>query len=141
MILTKIRATACAAFWLAAFWRFPDKSRAHRRKRLTTPCRLRIRCLRPHPRRLQEKSAGCAQRKTLGGFWKLNTDESDDPRTKLDAARQTKAKSGNDPGGPGGPGNGGGRVGIGFPAPGGGNGPMGGGGTGRGLGGCDTDAS
>ena len=88
-----------------------------------------------------------APRKTLAGYWKLNADESDDPRKKLDEARQTKAKSGNDPGGPGAPGSGGGgRVGIGFPIPGGGggngpNGPMGGGGSGRELGGRDTDAS
>jgi hypothetical protein len=82
-----------------------------------------------------------APRKTLAGYWKLNTDESDDARRKLDEARQTKAGSGN---GPGGNGGGGPRGGVGFPpypggGGGGGNGPYGG--SGRGMGGGDTDTS
>lgn len=62
-------------------------------------------------------------RKTLAGYWKLNTDQSDDPRTKLEDARHSKDDSG------GGRGGNGGRVGVGFPGPGGpggGNGPYGG---------------
>jgi hypothetical protein len=78
-------------------------------------------------------------RKTLAGFWKLNTDQSDDPQKKLEEARQTKAGSGGGPGG--GSGGGGGRVGIGFPYPGsggGGNGPYGGSGRGMGEEGSET---
>jgi hypothetical protein len=83
----------------------------------------------PLPRKLPEVEP----RKTLAGFWKLNADQSDDPRKKLEEARRPDGGSG------GGPGGGGGRVGIGFPYPGagGGNGPYGGGG--RGMGGEDTD--
>ncbi len=70
----------------------------------------------------------------------MNADQSDDPRKKLDEARQTNAGAGGN--GPGAGGGGGGRVGIGFPYPGsGGNGPYGGGGPGRGLGGGDSEAS
>jgi hypothetical protein len=76
-------------------------------------------------------------RKTLAGFWKLNTEDSDDPAKKLEEARQTKADSGSG----GGPGGGGGRVGVGFPPypGGGGNGPNGGGG--RRMGGEDEGTS
>lgn len=73
-----------------------------------------------------KKKVEVPARKTLGGFWKLNADESDDPRQKLEDARKTKA--GPDPGS-GGP-MGGPRVGIGYPYPdpsGGPNGPYGGG--------------
>lgn len=92
----------------------------------------------PPPRQAPpaKKKPEIEPRKTLAGFWKLNADESDDARRKLDEARQTKAGSG------GGPGGGGPRVGVGFPYPGGrGNGPYGGGGSGPGLGGRDTDTS
>lgn len=92
----------------------------------------------PPPRQAPpaKKKPEIAPRKTLAGFWKLNADESDDARRKLDEARQTKVGSG------GGPGGGGPRVGVGFPYPGGGgNGPYGGRGSGPGLGGRDTDTS
>jgi hypothetical protein len=78
-------------------------------------------------------------RKTLAGFWKLNTEQSDDPQKKLEEARQTRAGSGGGPSG--GSGGGGGRVGIGFPYPGaggGGNGPYGGSGRGMGEEGSET---
>jgi hypothetical protein len=76
-------------------------------------------------------------RKTLAGYWKLNTMDSDDPAKKLEEARQTKADSGGGPGG----GGGGGRVGVGFPPypGGGGTGPNGGGG--RRMGGEDNGTS
>jgi hypothetical protein len=93
----------------------------------------------PPPRQAPppKKKPQVEPRKTLAGFWKLNTDQSDDPRKKLEEARQTKAGSG---GGPGGGGTGP-RVGVGFPYPGGGgNGPYGGG-SGPELGGRDTETS
>jgi hypothetical protein len=76
-------------------------------------------------------------RKTLAGYWKLNTTDSDDPAKKLEEARQTKADSGKGPGG----GGGGGTVGVGFPPfpGGGGTGPNGGGG--RRMGGEDNGTS
>jgi hypothetical protein len=62
-------------------------------------------------------------RNTLAGFWKLNTEESDDPKNKVENARQSKDRSG---GGP--------RVGVGLPGPGGGgNDPYGGRGMGGGI--------
>ncbi|HEV2521651.1 MAG TPA: hypothetical protein VGT24_04655 [Candidatus Acidoferrales bacterium] len=72
-------------------------------------------------------------RKTIAGFWKLNVDESDDPKRKLDEGRSSR-------GGPvGGMGGGRPRTGIGFPYPGGGpNGPYGGPG-GPGMGGGEGD--
>ena len=97
----------------------------------------------PPPPPPAKKKVQVAPRKTLAGYWKLNTDESDDARKKLDEARQTKAGPGNSPGGgPGGNGGGGPRVGF-PPYPGGGggggNGPYGG--NGRGMGGGDTETS
>jgi hypothetical protein len=88
----------------------------------------------PKPAPPLKKRPEVDPRKTLAGFWKLNTDQSDDPQKQLDEARQTNAGSS------GGPGVGNGRVGIGFPTPGsGGNGPYGG--SGRGMGGQDTETS
>jgi len=98
----------------------------------------------PPPQPPAKKKPEIAPRKTLAGYWKLNADESDDARKKLDEARQRKAGPGNGPAGNGGPNGGGPRVGVGYPYPGGGgggggNGPYGGGG--RGMGGGDTDLS
>jgi hypothetical protein len=98
----------------------------------------------PKPAPPAKKKAEVPPRKTLAGFWKLNMDESDDARNKLDEARRTKAGGGNDPGGSGNPGGGNGRVGVGFPpipGGGGGNGPYGGSGSGRGMGGGDSETS
>jgi hypothetical protein len=64
------------------------------------------------PPRTQERKL--EQRKTLAGFWKLNLDESDDPRKSMQDARHTNS---------GGPRGGGGHAGIGFPFPGAGGGP------------------
>jgi hypothetical protein len=102
----------------------------------------------PKPAPPPKKKPEVAPRKTLAGYWKLNTDESDDAKRKLDEARQTRAGGGNGPNGPGGPGGSGnpgggnGRVGVGFPpipGGGGGNGPYGG--NGRGMGGGDSETS
>jgi len=70
-------------------------------------------------------------RKTLAGYWRLNADESDDPRKKLEDARRPS----------GGIGGGGRPTGGGFPFPGSGcNGPFGGcGGGGMGGQGGETD--
>jgi hypothetical protein len=82
----------------------------------------------PPPAPPAKKKPQVEPRKTLAGFWKLNMDESDDPRTKFEDARKRKAGNGpgNDPNG----GSGGPRVGVGYPPyPGGGpndpNGPYG----------------
>ena len=94
----------------------------------------------PPPAPPAKKKPEIAPRKTLAGYWKLNNDESDDARRKVDDARQTRAGSGGGPGGNGGPNGGGPRIGGGYPYPGGGgggNGPYGG----RGMGGGDTDLS
>jgi hypothetical protein len=100
---------------------------------------------------IKPKPPEVTPRTTLDGAWKLNNDESDDPRTKIQDSRGTKA--GSDPGGggsgryPGGsyPGGGGypggGYPGGGYPGggyPGGGY-PGGGGGNGRGNSGRDTE--
>lgn len=89
----------------------------------------------PPPAPPAKKKVEVPARKTLAGFWRLNTDESDDPRQKLEDARKSTANPNPGPGGPmGGP-----RVGIGYPYPdptGGPNGPYGGGGRSRG----DTSA-
>jgi hypothetical protein len=100
----------------------------------------------PKPAPPPKKQPEVDPRKTLAGFWKFNTDQSDDPQKKLEEARQTKAGSGGGPGGGpgGGSGGGGGRVGIGYPYPGGGgggNGPYGGGGNGRGMGGDGSETT
>ena len=78
----------------------------------------------PPPAPPAKKKPQIEPRKTMAGFWKLNTEESDDPTRKFEDARRTQAGSGGGSGGSvGGP-----RVGIGFPNPGGGpNGPYGGG--------------
>jgi len=95
----------------------------------------------PPPPPPAKKKPEVEPRKTMAGFWKLNSDNSDDPQQKLEEARQTRAGSGGGPGsGPGG----GGPVGIGFPPfPGGGpngpNGPYGGGGRGMSDGGETTE--
>jgi hypothetical protein len=65
-------------------------------------------------------ASGDSQQAALAGSWKLNHDESDDPRDKLKSAVQDREQSGY-PGGPGRRGGMGGG-GIGFP----GTGPMGG---------------
>jgi hypothetical protein len=84
-------------------------------------------------------------RKSLDGPWKLNSDESDDPKTKVQDSRGTRAGSGGGrgPGGnyPGGGYPGGGYPGGGYPGggyPGGGY-PGGGGGPYGGTGGRDTE--
>src|ERR1700688_4582796 len=106
----------------------------------------------PPPAPPAKKKPEVEPRKTLAGYWKLNTEDSDDPQKKLEEGRQTRAGSGGGPGagpgggpgsGPGGgPGGRGGPVGIGFPYPGsggGGNGPWGGGG--RRMGGDVSDTT
>ena len=96
----------------------------------------------PKPAPPPTKRPEVPARTTLAGFWKLNTEQSDDLQRKLEEARQTRAGSGGGPGGmPGGGGPGGnGRIGIGLPGQypgsgGGGNGPWGGPGSGGGSGG------
>jgi len=96
----------------------------------------------PPPPPPAKKKPEVEPRKTMAGFWKLNSDNSDDPQQKLEEARQTRAGSGGGPGS--GPSGGGGPVGIGFPPyPGGGpngpNGPYGGGGRGMSDGGETTE--
>jgi hypothetical protein len=97
----------------------------------------------PPPPPPAKKKPEVEPRKSMAGFWKLNSDDSDDPQQKLEEARQTRAGSGGGPGS--GPGSGGGGpVGIGFPPfPGGGpngpNGPYGGGGRGMSDGGETTE--
>jgi hypothetical protein len=74
----------------------------------------------PPPKAPPGKSKPAVEsRSTLAGFWKLNKEESDDPKNKVESARKSK---GEPDGGLGGP-----RVGVGYPGPGGGpNGPYGG---------------
>jgi len=72
--------------------------------------------------------------KVLGGTWRLNQDESDDPMKKLQQARG----SGN--GGQGGGRRGGGGMGGGWPGGGGTGGRGGMGGGGRGMGGGESDS-
>ena len=76
----------------------------------------------PPPAPPVKKKPEIPPRKTLAGYWKLNTDESDDPKQRIADAKRPN-------GGPGG-GMGGPRVGIGYPPypdPNGGpNGPYGG---------------
>jgi len=96
----------------------------------------------PPPPPPAKKKPEVEPRKTMAGFWKLNSDNSDDPQQKLEEARQTRAGSGGGPGS--GPSGGGEPVGIGFPPyPGGGpngpNGPYGGGGRGMSDGGETTE--
>ncbi len=83
----------------------------------------------PPPPPPPRKKAEVPARKTLAGFWKLNSEQSDDPIRKFEDARKTQAGQGG-PGSGSGGGMGGPRVGIGgYPYPGGGpNGPYGGGG-------------
>ena len=82
----------------------------------------------PPPAPPARKKPEVEPRKSLAGYWKLNMDESDDAKQKLEDARKTQAGSGGPGGGMGGP-----RVGIGFPCMGcGPNGPYGGGGPTRG---------
>jgi hypothetical protein len=90
----------------------------------------------PPPAPPAKKKPEIAPRKTLAGFWRLNADESDDPRQKFMDARKTQAGQGGGQGQGGGPGGGmgGPRIGVGgYPYPGGGGptGPYGGGGGGR----------
>ena len=88
----------------------------------------------PPPQPAAKKKPEIAPRKTLAGFWKLNADESDDPRQKFTDARKTRGgPNGSQGGGQGGGqsgGQGGPRIGGGYPYPGGGGptGPYGGGG-------------
>jgi hypothetical protein len=65
-------------------------------------------------------------RSTLAGYWKLNKDESDDPKSKIEDSRHRNDDPSRGPGGNP-------RVGVGYPQPGGGgpNGPYGGRGTGE----------
>ena len=67
-------------------------------------------------------------RSTLAGYWKLNKDESDDPKSKIEDSRHRNDDPTSGPGGNP-------RVGVGYPYPGGGpggpNGPYGGRGTGE----------
>src|SRR5580692_9310034 len=67
-------------------------------------------------------------RSTLAGYWKLNKDESDDPKSKIKDSRHRNEDPTSGPGGNP-------RVGVGYPYPGGGpggpNGPYGGRGTGE----------
>jgi hypothetical protein len=84
----------------------------------------------PPPAPPAEKKPEVAARKTLAGFWRLNSDQSDDPRQKFADARKTQGGQNGPMGNPGG-GMGGPRIGMGYPYPGGGpNGPYGGPGAG-----------
>jgi len=67
----------------------------------------------------------------MAGFWKFNSEESDDPNRKTEDTQS----SGRSPGGTGGR-----RPGVGFPFPGGGNGPYGGPPGGMGRGGEEEDS-
>ncbi len=91
----------------------------------------------PPPARPQpapKKAPEIEPRKTMAGCWKLNSDESDDPRSKIGDAQGSGGGSG---GGMGGPGRG---PGIGFPFPGGPvNGPYGRPVPGGGMGGEDNN--
>jgi hypothetical protein len=69
-----------------------------------------------------KKKPEVESRSSLAGFWKLNQDESDDPKNKIQDSSRSSGGSG-----PGGGPGGGPRVGVGYPYPGGGpNGPYGG---------------
>jgi hypothetical protein len=74
-----------------------------------------------------KKKPEVESRSTLAGFWKLNKDESDDPKNKVEDARHSKDEPDGRMGGP--------RVGVGYPG-GGPNGPYGG----RGMGSVDEGA-
>lgn len=76
----------------------------------------------PPPPPPAKKKPQVEPRKSLAGYWKLNKDESDDARQRLEDARKTQA-GGPSAGGPGG-GMGGPRIGVGYPCM--GCGPMGG---------------
>jgi hypothetical protein len=148
MMFRKIRSTACIAFLCAGFL-FPSEHTFAQAP--PGPMNPTQPLPPPKPAPPAKKKPVIPARKTLAGYWKLNLDESDDAKTRLDEARRTKARGGNDPndpngpGGPGGsgnPGGGNGRVGVGFPpipGGGGGNGPYGG--SGRGMGGGDSELS
>lgn len=69
----------------------------------------------------EQKTLSPQERRNLSGSWKLNRDESDDPRKKMQESRGA-----NRGGGGGGPYGGGRRGGVGFPGGGGGRGPYGG---------------
>jgi hypothetical protein len=135
MIFPTFRATACVAI-LCGVCLFPSGRLFAQAPPGPLPPSQPL----PPPRQVpaSKKRPEVDPRKTLEGFWKLNADQSDDPKRKLEETRQSGRGSG------GGMGGGGGRVGVGFPYPsggGGGNGPYGGGGGGRGMGGEDNDNS
>ena len=139
MIYLKFRAIACVAI-LCGVWLFPSGRIFAQAPPGPLPPSHPLPP--PPPAPPAKKKPQVEPRKTLAGFWKLNSEESDDPQKKLEEARQTKAGSGAGPGGGSGGGIGGPRVGIGFPVPGGGpngpNGPYGGGGGGMGGNGGET---
>jgi len=90
----------------------------------------------PRPVAAKPKAPVIPPRTTLDGPWKLNSDESDNPRTKIQDSRGTSANSGGGRGGGGYPG-GGYPGGVGFPGggyPGGGGYPRGGNGPSGGSG-------
>ena len=125
MIFHKFRATACVAI-LCGVCLFPSGRLFAQAPPGPLPPSQPL----PPPKAAPppKKQTEVDPRKTLAGFWKLNADQSDDPRRRLEEARQSNSGPGSGPGG------GGGSVGIGFPYPGsGGNGPYGGGGGGRGT--------
>jgi hypothetical protein len=134
MIFPKFRATACVAVFCGACLFPSGRLLAQAPPGPLPPSQpLPPPPARPAPPQKKQQPQ-LDPRKTLAGYWKLNSEQSDDPQKKLEEARQTRAGSGGGPGG-GGPGGGGGRVGIGFPYPGsggGGNGPYGSGGRGMG---------
>ncbi len=137
MMYRKIKFTACFVFLCGVFF-FPI-GRMHAQ---APPGPMNPSQPLPPPKAAPppKKKPVIPPRKTLAGFWKLNMDESDDAKNKLDEARRTKAGGSNGPMDPGTPGNG--RVGVGFPpipGGGGGNGPYGG--SGRGMGGGDSETS
>jgi hypothetical protein len=144
----RLKSIACGAFLCGAFLFFSNSLYAQAPPGPMTPS---VPLPPPKPAPPAKQKPQIAPRKTLAGYWKLNTDESDDAKRRLDEARRTKARGGNDPNNPGGPGGSGnpgsgtGRVGgIGFPpipggGGGGGNGPYGG--NGRGMGGGDSETA
>lgn len=147
MKLLKLKSLAGCAFLCGAIVLIPDRAVAQAPPGPMTPS---VPLPPPKPAPPQKKKPQIAPRKTLAGYWKFNSDESDDAKRRLDEARRTKARGGNDPndpndpnapGGSGNPGSGTGRVGgVGFPpGPGGGNGPYGG--SGRGMGGGDSETA
>lgn len=144
MMFRQIRSTACFAILCGAFLIPSQRVVAQAPPGPMTPSQP---LPPPKPAPPPKKKPVIPARKNLAGYWKLNTDESDDAKNRLDEARRTRAHSGNnpnDPNGPGGPGGsgnpGGGNGRIGFPPfpGGGGNGPYGGNGRG-GMGGNDSD--